>query len=73
VLGPERSPDEALATTVAHIGMERYATQPGAPWLSETPSLMLGLAGTGHFYLRLSDPAIPSILVPRYEDGLVPD
>jgi hypothetical protein len=77
VLGPERAQDEALAAAVAHVGMERYATQPGSTSPGETggetPSLMIGLAGIGYFYLRLSDPAIPSILIPRYEDGLVPD
>lgn len=25
---------------------------------------MLGLAGIGHFYLRLADPATPSVLLP---------
>src|SRR5262249_35833084 len=30
----------------------------------ETPNLMLGLAGIGHFYLRLYDPAkVPSVLI----------
>ncbi|MCC8937628.1 hypothetical protein [Bradyrhizobium ivorense] len=29
-------------------------------------SLLLGLAGIGHFYLRLYDPAnVPSVLIPR--------
>jgi lantibiotic biosynthesis protein len=77
VLGPERAQDEALAAAVAQVGRERYATRPGAPWPGETggetPGLMLGLAGTGYFYLRLNNAAIPSILIPRYEDGLVPD
>jgi lantibiotic modifying enzyme len=30
----------------------------------ETPSLMLGLAGTGHFHLRRYDPSISSVLLP---------
>lgn len=32
----------------------------------ETPSLMLGLAGTGHFHLRRYDAAIPSVLLPGH-------
>jgi lantibiotic modifying enzyme len=28
-----------------------------------SPSLMLGLAGIGHFYLRLAEPAVPSVLL----------
>lgn len=32
-----------------------------------TPSLMLGFAGIGLFYLRLADPCVPSVIVPRIE------
>jgi type 2 lantibiotic biosynthesis protein LanM len=36
----------------------------GVPGGSETPNLLLGLAGIGYFYLRLHDPAtIPSVLL----------
>jgi lantibiotic modifying enzyme len=69
VLGPEPAQSEALAAAVAQVGMERYAPQVGATWPGatggETPGLMLGLAGAGYFYLRLNDPAIPSILIPQ--------
>jgi hypothetical protein len=52
---------------VARTGMSKYAA-PGHTWPSgvaggETPSLMLGRAGIGYFYLRLHDPSIPSILL----------
>jgi hypothetical protein len=54
------------------MGIQRYLL-PRAPWPcgvpegGETPNLMLGIAGIGHFYLRLYDPRTPSILllVPR--------
>lgn len=57
----------ALAQQIGELGMHRYARS-GAPWPcgvvggGETPSLMLGLAGIGWFYLRLHDPCMPSIL-----------
>lgn len=36
----------------------------GIPGANETPDLMLGLAGIGHFYLRLADPAqTPTVLL----------
>jgi lantibiotic modifying enzyme len=67
VLGPECGEAAAWALHVAHAGMERYATR-RAPWPcgtygGETPNLMLGLAGIGHYYLRLHCPATPSILI----------
>ncbi len=64
----------ALVDAVARHGIETYAT-PQRPWPSgtpgagESPSLMLGLAGTGHFYLRAFDPvATPSILLLTPDD-----
>ncbi|MES2179374.1 MAG: lanthionine synthetase LanC family protein [Gemmatimonadota bacterium] len=36
-----------------HCGLQR----------GSNPSLMLGLAGIGHFYLRLADPSVPSVLL----------
>lgn len=58
--------DLELLGQVAELGAERYA-RAGAAWPcgthgAETPSLMLGLAGIGHFYLRLADPTVPSVL-----------
>ena len=51
--------------------MERYSAR-GASWpcgtrAGETPNLMLGLAGIGHFYLRLYEPSIPSVLILQKE------
>ena len=49
-----------LAEQIGQRGLEKYASM-GIPWLcgiqggGETPGLMLGLAGIGHFYLRLFD------------------
>lgn len=61
-----------LALEVARAGIDSYAA-PGRTWPcgtyeGETPSLFLGLAGIGMFYLRLYDPEIPSILLLRPEE-----
>lgn len=57
------------AEDVGWYGIETYL-KARRPWPcgvvpgGETPNLMLGLAGIGHFYLRLYDPVkIPSILI----------
>jgi lantibiotic modifying enzyme len=56
------------AERVGRMGIERYL-RADAPWPcgvpagGETPNLMLGLAGIGWFYLRLHDPAVPSVLL----------
>jgi len=57
------------AERVGWAGIERWGAT-GLPWPcgvpggGETPGLMLGLAGIGHFYLRLYDPAsTPSVLL----------
>jgi class II lanthipeptide synthase len=62
----------SLASDVAAAGVERYAAR-GEPWpcgthAGETPNLMLGLSGIGHFYLRLCHPSIPSLLILRKEE-----
>jgi lantibiotic modifying enzyme len=61
--------DEArqVADAVASRGAERHRGRPGS-WMSGTgrgssPSLMVGLAGIGYSYLRLADPAVPSVLL----------
>jgi len=62
---------EALdgAERIAQEGYDRYEKRRipwpcGLPGGNETPGLMLGLAGIGHFYLRLADPAqIRSVLL----------
>ncbi|MGO9781820.1 MAG: lanthionine synthetase LanC family protein [Streptosporangiaceae bacterium] len=66
VLGAGWEDSKKLAVRVAETGIDGFA-RPGASWPcgtkgGETPSLMLGLAGIGLFYLRLNDPGIPSIL-----------
>jgi lantibiotic modifying enzyme len=55
------------AQQVGLRGAEIY-DKSDVPWPSglmtggENPTLLLGSAGTGYFYLRLSDPSIPSVL-----------
>ena len=72
-LGTEWADSSALAYEVANAGIETCVAR-GLPWPcgtgigGETPNLMLGLAGIGHFYLRLHDPTIPSVLMLRRED-----
>lgn len=60
----------ALAAAVGYRGIERHAA-PRIPWpcavrgAGEVPGLMTGLAGIGHFYLRLHDPMTSgSLLLP---------
>ena len=72
LLAAEVLGEPALALTAERVGwagIERYGG-PGLPWpcgvpnAGEAPGLMLGLAGIGHFYLRLYDPtAVPSVLL----------
>jgi lantibiotic modifying enzyme len=47
---------------VAAFGDAPRAWPLGLPWGSH-PSLMIGLAGIGYFYLGLADPALPSVLL----------
>jgi len=65
--------DEAWLTpaqAVAEGGFERFERRRvpwpcGLPGANETPDLMLGLAGIGHFYLRIADPPrTPTVLLP---------
>ena len=58
-----------LAEQVGHAGVEQYR-KTLSPWPcgvlqgGETPGLLLGLAGIGHVYLRLHDPAgVPPVLI----------
>jgi lantibiotic modifying enzyme len=62
--------DQGPANAVARHG--RHAYEPDGSWpcgmpTGQTPSLMVGLAGIGHFYLRRSDPRVPSVLLIRRE------
>jgi lantibiotic biosynthesis protein len=72
VLGQEWTDTSMLALEVAEAGIDASKRRGGA-WscgitMGETPGLLLGLAGIGHFYLRLHNPAIPSVLLLRGED-----
>lgn len=57
-----------VAEAAGWRGVERYH-RTGLPWpcgvsgAGETPNLMLGLAGIGHFYLRLYSKSVSSVLL----------
>ena len=61
----------ALAHEVADAGIERYletdAQWPLGVFEGQSDSLLVGLAGTAYFYLRLHDPGRPSVLLLRPE------
>jgi hypothetical protein len=64
----EEQAPAAAALEVARLGLAIHAG-PGQTWpcgtgAGETPSLMLGLAGIGYFYLRLHTPTLPPVLLP---------
>jgi len=72
VLGPSASQSCKAALDVAAKGIETFGRADdgwpcGTP-AGENPSLMLGLAGIGHFYLRLAVPSVPRILILRREE-----
>jgi lantibiotic biosynthesis protein len=74
-LGPGCDDLMSASQTVAQVGRERFASA-RAPWpcgthSGETPGLMLGLAGIGHFYLRLHDPAVRRILILCDDQGAI--
>ena len=57
-----------VAEKIGHAGIEQFESARfpwpcGVPGAGETASLMLGTAGIGYFYLRLADPAVPSVLM----------
>ncbi len=57
-----------IAAKVATVGIRRY-TEGQGQWPFDglgagSPSLMLGLSGVGHFYLRLYDPEVAPLLLP---------
>jgi len=61
-----------LAAEIGRQGIERHLGPEAAPFpcgvaVGETPALMLGSAGVGMFYLRLSDPGVGSPLLVRRE------
>jgi lantibiotic modifying enzyme len=61
-----------LAADVGSHGIERYRSSesgwPSGVQGGEAPSLFLGDAGVGRFYLRLARPEFPSLLAIRPED-----
>ncbi len=70
-LGPDGQSWTEVAMEVAEAGIERYAKS-GHSWPcgargGRTPSLFVGLAGIGLFYLRLACPSVPSVLLLRRE------
>jgi lantibiotic modifying enzyme len=74
VLGQQTADDLMLTRQVANNGVRQHGSRPES-WpcgasAGETPGLFLGLAGIGHFYLRLWDPTIPSILLLEREQIL---
>lgn len=63
ILSAEREENIATVLAVARTGVERYAAN-NSQWTcgshtGETPNLMLGTAGIGHYYLRLWERPIP--------------
>jgi lantibiotic modifying enzyme len=66
VLGDQDARDLALATAAEGALLFGSAPESWPVGLSRgsTPSLMTGLAGIGYFYLGLSDPKLPSMLLP---------
>jgi lantibiotic modifying enzyme len=67
VLGHEGAAE--LAWAAAAAGAARFSDEP-ASWpcgvrRGSNPSLMIGLAGIGHLFLGLADPALPSVLIVR--------
>jgi lantibiotic biosynthesis protein len=72
VLGSAASQSCKTALDVATKGIETFGRAnngwPCGTPAGENPSLMLGLAGIGHFYLRLAVPSVPRILILRREE-----
>ena len=65
--GQESGAASVLLERIVTQGADAHAGHPGR-WRcgmqrGSTPSLMLGLAGIGHFFLRVADPTVPSVLL----------
>jgi hypothetical protein len=67
ILGNEFEQGNDIAMKVACYGINLYASRniqwPCATISGESPSLMLGLAGIGHFFLSIHNPKTPSVLL----------
>lgn len=72
VLGTDASDACKTVLAVAATGIETFGPNydgwPCGTSAGGNPSLMLGLAGIGHFYLRLAVPSVPRILILRREE-----
>lgn len=62
VLGKEFAEGVAIADAVASLLLANTSKLDGTVDSGDSPGLMLGLAGRGHFYLHLNNPATRSIL-----------
>ena len=64
------APDRSIFLGRAHavadkgVALARASDQATDLFATDEPGLFLGHAGIGYFYLRLANPAIPSVLVP---------
>ena len=70
ILGSSSTQDLAIANHVAEDGMARFAGNqlwPCGVRGGMSYDLMTGLAGIGHFYLRLYDRTVPSAVLLRPE------
>ena len=67
VFSEDAAENLALAQRVAAFGIKAYASGKRG-WPCGGPSFMTGLAGVGYFYLRMSRPATPSLLLLRKEE-----
>jgi lantibiotic biosynthesis protein len=71
VLGERFAVGKKLAWQVARVGADRHADHsdqwPCGLGSGTTPGLMCGLSGIGYFYIRLHNPSVPSVLMPRPE------
>lgn len=71
---PEHCGNDAAVTACARLGLEAHASGfwPGGTETRETPGLMLGLAGIGHWYLGLHGQSRPSpLMLERHKVGAV--
>jgi class II lanthipeptide synthase len=69
VLGAAAEGAHKSALAVADAGIERYLERenewPCGVGGGENPSLMVGIAGIGHFYLRSAAPQVPEVVIFR--------
>jgi hypothetical protein len=69
VMGDAAEGVRKTALAVADAGIEQYLERedewPCGVGAGENPSLMVGMSGIGHFYLRLAVPQVPEVVVFR--------